>query len=105
MSSKPRRRGHATIEDFLAISEERRFHELIDGEIIEKATPSGEHGRVQGRTIGKLGPSFDRRPGGRHPGGWWFATEVEIRFGKEICRPDIVGWRRERVPEPPRGTP
>ena len=30
-------------------------------------------------------------------------TEVEIRFGEEVCRPDIVGWRREVVGARPRG--
>ena len=30
-------------------------------------------------------------------------TEVEIRFGEEICRPDVVGWRRDAVGQRPRG--
>ena len=49
---------------------------------------------------------FSRRPGGRWPGGWWFATEVEIVFARgQIYRPDVVGWRRERAPQRPTGTP
>ena len=33
-------------------------------------------------------------------------NEVEILFApKEIYRPDVVGWRRDRVPECPRGYP
>jgi Uma2 family endonuclease len=40
------------------------------------------------------------------PGGWWFATEVEVYFDRaNTFRPDVVGWRRDRVPERPRGTP
>ena len=93
----------ATIADFLAIPEGERHHELIDGEIVEKATPSGEHGGTQAALITELGAAFSLRWGNR-PAGWWFATEVEIRFGDDICRPDIEAWRRERVPERPRGT-
>ncbi len=40
------------------------------------------------------------------PGGWWIATEVEVQLApSQIYRPDVVGWRRERVPERPTGTP
>ena len=36
------------------------------------------------------------------PGGWWFATEVEVALApNQIYRPDIVGWRRDRVPLAP----
>jgi Uma2 family endonuclease len=45
---------------------------------------------------------FDRRPGGGTPGGWWFGTEVDIYFDAlSTLRPDVAGWRRERVPEQP----
>ena len=65
----------ATLEDLLAIPEEARRHELIDG------------------VIG-------------WPGGWWFATEVDVYFDPgNTFRPDVAGWRRERCPEPPRGPP
>jgi Uma2 family endonuclease len=48
-----------------------------------------------------VGP-YGRRPGGRWPGGWWFATEVEVELGEhDVYRPDVVGWRRDRLPELP----
>ena len=87
----------ATIADLLAIPEEHRRHELIDGVLVEKDAASGRHGGAQGRLFRRLGP-YDRRPGGRWPGGWWFATEVEIMLAdSEVFRPDIAGWRRERL--------
>jgi Uma2 family endonuclease len=95
----------ATIADLYAIPEEERFHELIDGEIVRKAAPSGEHGGAQVELAGRLNVPFGRRPGGRWPGGWWFGSEVEIQFGEDVCCPDLAGWRRERVPERPRGIP
>ena len=37
---------------------------------------------------------------------WWIGTEVEVQLSPtHVYRPDIVGWRRERVPTRPRGTP
>ena len=87
----------ATIADFLAIPEEERFHELIAGEIVEKASPSVEHGSAQiALGISLLG-HFVRRPSGGGPAGWWFASEVEVRFGGDVCRPDVLGWRRDRL--------
>src|SRR5829696_6191183 len=95
----------ATLEDLFAIPEEERHHEIIDGELVEKGAATGEHGGAQADLVTALNSRFDRRPGGRWPGGWWFALEVEIQLGDEICRPDVVGWRRENTPESPRGTP
>ena len=96
----------ATLEDLLAIPEEIRRHELIDGAIYPtKEATTGEHGAAQWAVAGWTMP-FGRRPGGRNPGGWWFATEVEIFFDvKNTFKPDVAGWRRERVPERSTGTP
>jgi Uma2 family endonuclease len=92
----------ATLADLLALPDEGHGHEIIDGELVEKET-SAEHGVAQSRIGRMLGP-FDRRPGGRQPGGWWFATETVIDFGpRQHYRPDVAGWRRERMPERPSG--
>ena len=87
--------------DLLALPEDERFHEIIDGELIRKAMPSGKHGKAQGAVNGVLWRPFNRRSGGRHPGGWWLLPEVEILLGDEAYRPDLAGWRRERMPEVP----
>lgn len=105
MSAHRDRRPRATVADLLTIPDDERFHELIDGEILPKEAATGEHGTTQAALTILLGGPFNRRPGGGGPGGWWFATEVEIRLGDDVCRPDLVGWRRERVPERPRGAP
>ncbi|MEI7895059.1 MAG: Uma2 family endonuclease [Myxococcales bacterium] len=96
----------ATPEDLFAIPEHERHHEIIDGELIEKGAASGEHGAAQADVVTTLNLRFGRRPGGRWPGGWWFATEVEILLGRgQLFRPDVVGWRRERVDRRPTGVP
>ena len=95
----------ATLEDLLAIPEAERRHELIEGSIVEKGAATGEHGAAQRKLSAHIDP-YDQRPGGRWPGGWWFATEVDIYFDPaNTFRPDVVGWRRDHVPERPRGRP
>src|SRR5947207_10100705 len=69
----------AGVEDLLAIPEEVRHHEVIDGQLVEKEAATARHGGVQGRLFRSLGP-YDRRPGGRAPGGWWFATETKVQL-------------------------
>ncbi|MEX1366831.1 MAG: Uma2 family endonuclease, partial [Nannocystaceae bacterium] len=97
---------YATEADFFAIPEEDRFHELFGGEIVPRALPSGRHGAAQLRLGRCVGP-YDRRaddPEG--PGGWRFASEVEVRLREGvIVRPDVAGWRRERLPVFPDTSP
>lgn len=103
--SQPVRRG-ATLDDFWAIPEHERFHELIAGELTQKAAPSGEHGDAQAGVVAAVRPSFQRQRGGGGPGGWWILTDVELWLETtDVVRPDIVGWRREHCPERPTGTP
>ena len=100
------KKGTATLEDFLAIPEGERFHELIEGRLVRKADPSGEHGGSQVDVVSRIHPFFQRPLGRGGPGGWWFASETEIRLASgDIVRPDVCGWRRERVPSRPRGFP
>lgn len=96
----------AAAEDLFAIPDDERFHEIIGGELVRKAVPSAPHGRAQLRLGGRVSRAYDRRPGGRWPGGWWFATEVEVQLeDHEIYRPDIAGWRRDRMPAVPKEVP
>lgn len=96
----------ATVADLLAIPEPERFHEIIGGELVRKALPTLRHGGSQARLTIRIGGPYDRRPGGRWPGGWRFATETEICFeDHEVYRPDVAGWRRERLPQLPKEFP
>lgn len=101
------RNATATSADLLAIPPDERFHEIIDGELVEKAMPSFEHGDAQSALVSRLKGPFQRRAGGgEQPGGWWMGTEIEVELAPtHVYRPDIVGWRRDRVPERPRGVP
>lgn len=90
----------ATEADLLALPEQGRGYELIDGELVEK--PSGfRHSRAQFRLRQPLEPYDRRSSGGDRPGGWWFLTEQLVRFASgQTPRPDVAGWLRERLPEP-----
>jgi len=96
---------HHTIEEWLAQPPERRL-ELIDGEFIEKALPDFPHGMSQASVLAALHPLFNRKPGGAGPGGgWWIVSEVDLQLGANGYRPDVAGWRRERLAAPPQTRP
>lgn len=93
--------GPATLEDLLAIGDDVRRHELIEGELVEKEAASGKHGGTLIRIARTLGP-FDRRTRPTGPSGWIFASDVDVYFDPHnTLRPDVVGWRRERLDELP----
>jgi len=93
-------RRPATLADLLALPDGERFHEILDGELVRKAGPSFEHGNAQSGVIANVRVAFQRPPGSGGPGGWWIVTEVEVALASdEVPRPDVVGWRRERLPE------
>lgn len=80
-------------------------HEIVDGALVRKASPSFEHSRVQWAIAHALG-GFRGRSGPGRVGGWWLGAEVEIELGAhDVFQPDLAGWRIERVPDEPRGRP
>ncbi len=105
MSTPAAKPGGKTIADWLAQPEGARL-ELIDGELVEKAFPTFEHGMAQSAVAASLRSPFARRPGGPHgPGGWWIGTEIDIVLDGRGYRPDLAGWRRERLHEWPKERP
>ena len=89
----------ATLQDFLAIPEHQRFHEILDGQLVRKTMPNGHHASVQRRLAGLL-DGYDDGSLHRQPGGWWLMSEVEILLPwGQVVRPDLAGWRCERLPE------
>jgi len=95
----------ATAADLATLPGDARA-EIIHGVIVEKASPSAEHGASQAAYSAVLVRRFQRGLGGRWPGGWWFGTEIEVEYEThEVYLHDVVGWRRERVPQRPTGRP
>jgi len=95
---QPVRRA-ATYEELLALPEGVRA-ELIDGEVVVAPAPRPRHSKPQGALRNFLGGPFDDDDGHGGPGGWWIFVEVDVKLGAHVVRPDLAGWRRERLPEP-----
>jgi Uma2 family endonuclease len=74
--------------------------EIIDGELFVQPRPRFRHARVTGFVVHHIGGAFDFDEDG--PGGWWIVPEpgIELSDAPEVS-PDVGGWRRERMPEPP----
>jgi Uma2 family endonuclease len=89
----------ATYADLLALPPDVRA-EVIDGELVVAPSPSTLHQDTVGGIISELRSPFQLGRGG--PGGWRLILDVDVAFGPhQILRPDIAGWRRERVPARP----
>ena len=78
--------------------------ELLDGELFMSPAPRFRHVRaastIGGQLVVAFGMSGAETP--RGPGGWWIVFEPECHLGSDrrVFRPDIAGWRRERMPHP-----
>lgn len=95
----------ATVDDLLSLIQTDERAELIEGEIVYKAAPSSEHGFSAVRISQLLAPFDRKRGGGGGPGGWWIGADIHVIYEG---RPngflhDLVGWRRDRHAEKPRG--
>ncbi len=79
--------------------------EIIEGVLYTMTKPRMPHQRTTTAISGGVWGPFDRGFGG--PGGWWIIAEPGIELPnhtKEIS-PDVVGWRRARLPKLPRSEP
>ncbi len=74
--------------------------EIVGGELHTHPRPAPLHAYASSRLGVELGNPFGSGRGG--PGGWWIIDEPELHLGGDVLVPDLAGWRRERMPEPPR---
>jgi Uma2 family endonuclease len=74
--------------------------EIIAGELHVSPRPAAPHAWASSRLGGELMAPFDRGRGG--PGGWIILDEPELHLGEDVLVPDLAGWSKERMPQPPR---
>ena len=90
----------ATYADLLALPEGERA-EILGGAIVTEPARFPRHAKAQGAIGSFIGRPFDDDDGFGGPGGWWIFIEVDVRFARhDVVRPDLSGWRRERLAEP-----
>jgi Uma2 family endonuclease len=90
----------ATYEDLLNLPEDV-CAEVLGGAVVTSPAPLPKHSKAQGALRRFLGGPFDDDDGYGGPGGWWLFVEVDVALGRhDIVRPDLAGWRRERLPNP-----
>jgi Uma2 family endonuclease len=95
----------ATAADIAERANHERL-EIVHGQIVHKASPSWNHAGSQVALIAWLKRHFDRRTGGRSPGGWHIRSECDVEYGPhDLFRHDLSGWHRERVTEQPKKWP
>lgn len=100
MSTAPKLDRLATYEDLLPLPEMLRV-EVIAGQMHTQPGALPRHSRAQSTLVRNIGGPFDGDHGGGGPGGWWIFPDVDVRFGPhDIVRPDLSGWRRERLVDP-----
>jgi len=93
----------ATYDDLLALPEQMRA-EIIAGELVMLPAQLPRHSKAVGALSRFVGGPYDDDDGFGGPGGWWMLAGVDIELGHtpplEYVRPDLSGWRRERLPNP-----
>lgn len=85
----------ATYADLMQVPD-TRVAEIVDGQLITSPRPALRHSLAASSLGDELGGPFQKSRGG--PGGWWIVDEPELHLEQDVLVPDLVGWRRERVP-------
>jgi len=91
----------ATYADLLRLGDDARA-EILSGRVVTSPpAPLPRHSKSQ-RAIGSfIGRPYDDDDGHGGPGGWWIFTEVDVELAPhDVVRPDLSGWRRERLADP-----
>jgi len=89
----------ATYDDLVKLPD-NLVAEIVGGELHASPRPAPPHAVAGAGLQNALGPPFHDGEGG--PGGWWILPEPELHLGDDVLVPDLAGWRRIRMPAPPK---
>ncbi len=89
----------STADDLRRLYGEDGRYEIVHGEIVPKVAPRDAHTAYASYSGSALVRRFDRRPGGKWPGGWWLRPELHVEYetGEVFCH-DYCGFRRDLHP-------
>ncbi|MBN1206494.1 MAG: Uma2 family endonuclease [Myxococcaceae bacterium] len=73
--------------------------EIVEDELVASPRPLASQARAAFMLGVELREQIDRRQGGN--GRWCLLRAPELHLGRDVMVPDLAGWRRERVAEPP----
>jgi Uma2 family endonuclease len=89
---------HATYEDLLRLAEEP-FAEIVDGNLYTSPKPPIPRAVAAVALASVLANTY--QVGGNAAGDWWLLFEPELQLADDILVPDLAGWRRQRLAQPP----
>jgi Uma2 family endonuclease len=95
-------RPPATYQDVIDAPADK-VAEIVAGTLYLHPRPRFRHSHAIGAVGYEVYGAFHKGRGG--PGGWWILIEPEVHLGDDVFVPDVVGWRRERMPEFPADAP
>ncbi len=81
-----------TLEEFLELPETKPASEYIDGQIIQKPMPKGQHSIIQSEFVAAINTSL------RKTGIATGFTELRCTFGDRSIVPDIAVFQNSRIP-------
>jgi Uma2 family endonuclease len=77
--------------------------QVIAGSLVVMSRPGPAHIYAASALDRRIGSLFQDEDEG--PGGWWILPEPELTLGVDAdfdpVVPDLAGWRREHMPQPP----
>ena len=80
------------LDEFLALPETKPASEYVDGTIIQKPMPQGEHSTLQGDLVSTINSALKPQKIGRaYP-------ELRCTFGERSLVPDVSVFQWERIP-------
>jgi Uma2 family endonuclease len=85
-------RRQMTLEQFLQLPEEEPALEFWDGEVTQKVSPKGPHSALQAGFVEQVSQLVGRRRPFR------VFTEARVTFSGISTVPDLVIYRRDRIP-------
>jgi Uma2 family endonuclease len=86
---------NATYQDVID-APEHKVAEIIDGTLYLSPRPPFGAARAKQNLLQQLWRPYEHGEAGA--GRWWLLREPEFSMGTDVLVPDLVGWRRERLP-------